>query len=103
MAAAQDSESNNSPQPTASLQHSNTWNTLGLMLQALRRKFLRRSMLFPSLACTFYEETDALVAEQTAASPQYDLLIRGGHVIDPSQDLSADIDIAIRQGKVAHI
>jgi dihydroorotase len=31
------------------------------------------------------------------------LLIRGGRVIDPSQGLSADRDVAIRQGKIARI
>jgi dihydroorotase len=55
------------------------------------------------LTCTLYEEAEPLVAEQTGTSPQYDLLVRGGHVIDPSQNLSADVDIAIRQGKIARI
>jgi hypothetical protein len=73
------------------------------MLLSSRRQFLRRNVLLPSLTCTLYEQTGTLLAEQTAASQQYDLLIRGGHVIDPSQDLSADVDIAIRQGKVARL
>ncbi len=73
------------------------------MLLTSRRRFLGRSILLPSLTCTLYEQTGPLLAQQTGASPQYDLLIRGGHVIDPSQDLSADVDIAIRQGKVRRI
>ncbi len=33
----------------------------------------------------------------------YDLLLRGGHVIDPSQDLDAVADVAFADGKVAAI
>jgi dihydroorotase len=73
------------------------------MLRKSRRQFLRRSILLPYLTCTLYEQTGPLLAQQTGPSPQYDLLIRGGHVIDLSQELSADVDIAIRQGKVARI
>lgn len=38
-----------------------------------------------------------------SAAPQYELLIRGGHVVDPWQNLSAVRDVAIAQGKVARI
>lgn len=68
-----------------------------------RRRFLRRSVLLPSLTCTFYGNGDLLLAQQAGASPQYDLLVRGGRVVDPSQNLSAEVDIAIRSGKVARI
>jgi dihydroorotase len=44
-----------------------------------------------------------MLAAQRAAAPAYDLLIRGGRVIDPSQGLSAETSIAVRQGKVARI
>jgi dihydroorotase len=33
----------------------------------------------------------------------YDLLIKGGHVLDPGQDLDAPLDIAITGGKIAKI
>jgi dihydroorotase len=33
----------------------------------------------------------------------YDLLIKGGHVLDPGQDLDAALDIAIAGGKIAKI
>jgi len=33
----------------------------------------------------------------------YDLILRGGHVIDPSQELDAVIDVAFSVGKVAQI
>lgn len=45
----------------------------------------------------------ALLSTQALAAPQYDLLVRGGRLIDPSQELSAERDVAIRAGKVAAI
>ena len=57
-----------------------------------RRQFLRRTIFAPSL-----------LSAQTGGKPAYDLLIRGGRVIDPSQNLSAETSIAIRQGKIARI
>lgn len=49
-----------------------------------------RWLLIP-LAC-------ALVA---AAQPSYDLLLRGGHVIDPKNGISARRDVAVKDGKIA--
>ncbi len=37
------------------------------------------------------------------AQPQYDLLIKGGHVIDPKNGISAVRDVAIAEGKIAEI
>ena len=37
------------------------------------------------------------------AQQQYDLLLRGGHVIDPKNKISAVRDVAIRDGKVAAV
>jgi len=33
----------------------------------------------------------------------YDLLLKGGHVIDPSQDLRGALDIAVQNGKIAKV
>jgi dihydroorotase len=33
----------------------------------------------------------------------YDLLLKGGHVIDPSQDLRGALDIAVEDGKIARV
>jgi dihydroorotase len=44
-----------------------------------------------------------LFAPAVYAQPQYDLLLRGGHVIDPKANLSAVRDVAIRDGKVAAV
>jgi len=64
---------------------------------------LTRTILLPSLVCKLYEQAEPLLAAQTGGAPAYDLLIRGGRVIDPSQGLSAELDVAIRQGKVARV
>jgi dihydroorotase len=39
----------------------------------------------------------------TAAEPKYDVLLRGGHVIDPRSHLSAVRDVAIAGGKIAAV
>lgn len=39
----------------------------------------------------------------STAGKQYDLLIRGGRVVDPSQDLDAARDVAIAGGKIAKV
>jgi len=38
-----------------------------------------------------------------AAEPKYDLLLHGGHLIDPRNGVSADRDVAIAGGKVAAV
>jgi dihydroorotase len=45
----------------------------------------------------------ALAASARAAEPKYDLLLRGGHVIDPKNGVSAVRDVAIAAGKVAAV
>ena len=33
----------------------------------------------------------------------YDLLLKGGNVIDPSQDLRCALDVAVEDGKIARV
>jgi len=40
---------------------------------------------------------------QLAHAQQYDLLLKGGHVIDPRNNISAVRDVAIRDGKIAAV
>jgi dihydroorotase len=47
------------------------------------------------------EEAQPLLAQRGGAA--YDMLVRGGRLIDPSQNLSLETDIAIRDGKVVRI
>ena len=38
-----------------------------------------------------------------AAQPRYDLLLKGGHVIDPLNEINRPRDVAVHEGKVARI
>lgn len=38
-----------------------------------------------------------------AQAQQYDLLLRGGHVVDPRNQLSALRDVAIRDGRIVRV
>jgi len=49
-----------------------------------------RSLLFVLISCA-------------AAQTQYDLVLKGGHVIDPKNNISAVRDVAISQGKIAAV
>jgi len=60
------------------------------------------SLLKKLLACS------ALVLASTAAAsaqplPAYDLLLRGGHVIDDKNHIDAVMDVAIKDGKIAKV
>src|SRR3981081_3398868 len=44
-----------------------------------------------------------LIAGYAAAQPRYDLLLKGGHVIDAKNNISAIRDVAIAQGKIAAV
>ena len=68
-----------------------------------RRQFLKQTAIGSSLVCSLVNEWQDLLATQTQAMPRYDLLIKGGQVIDPSQKLSAERDIAISGSKVARV
>src|SRR5262249_33264644 len=45
----------------------------------------------------------ATAALAPGAEPKYDLLLKGGHVIDPKSSLSAVRDVAIAGGKIAAV
>src|SRR6185503_14667418 len=38
-----------------------------------------------------------------AQQPSYDLLLKGGHVIDPKNNISKVLDVAIAEGKIARV
>src|SRR3954449_10451483 len=44
-----------------------------------------------------------VAASGLAAQPYYDLLLKGGHVIDPKNRISAVRDVAIKDGKIAAV
>ncbi len=39
----------------------------------------------------------------SAQSPHYDLLLKGGHVIDPANHIDDARDVAVSQGKIAAV
>ena len=44
-----------------------------------------------------------LIVSSAVAQPRYDLLLKGGHVIDAKNQISAVRDVAISQGKIAAV
>ncbi len=67
-----------------------------------RRHFLKQS-LAGSLVCSWLARDHPTLRAQTASSQPYDLLVKGGKLVDPSQGLSAVRDVAISGDKVARI
>jgi dihydroorotase len=67
-----------------------------------RRRFLWQALVGP-LAFGAAEECLGLLRASDAESPRYDLLIKGGQVVDPSQKLSAIRDIAIAGKKISRV
>jgi len=57
-----------------------------------RREFLAGSAAF-ALACS----------ARSASEPEFDLLLKGGHLIDPRNGLSAARDVAVHDGRVAAV
>jgi dihydroorotase len=77
------------------------------MSQSSRREFLSRigsaAIAIPALREPFgtgFQQTPPTGGNPTA---QFDLLIAGGRVIDPSQKLSAERDVAIAGGRIARV
>ncbi|MCX6620903.1 MAG: amidohydrolase/deacetylase family metallohydrolase, partial [Acidobacteria bacterium] len=44
-----------------------------------------------------------MLAASVPASPRYDLLLKGGHVIDAKNGINAARDVAIRNGRIAAV
>ena len=78
-----------------------------------RREFLGQigsaAMAVPALKGLGRERPETAAFQSQSASPgatpavAYDLLIAGGHVIDPAQNLSAERDVAIAGGRIARV
>jgi dihydroorotase len=62
------------------------------MIVASTVETMRRTVL------TFFVAVCAITAQQ-----RYDLLLKGGHVIDPKNNLSKPMDVAIAGGKIAQV
>jgi dihydroorotase len=72
------------------------------MPHATRRNILKRTAI-GSLVCGFSAAASDLLGAQTRPGARYDLLIKGGRVVDPSQGDSADRDIAISGQTIARV
>ena len=68
----------------------------------LRRDFLQHTVA-GSLFCSLAKGWSHLLAAQGPSTAPYDLLVKGGRVVDPAQALSAERDLAISGHKVARI
>jgi dihydroorotase len=70
----------------------------------LRTAKMRKTVRFSLLAGIFLW---ALVAKAQApeqqAPPRYDLLLKGGHVIDPANGIDAKMDVGISSGRIAAV
>src|SRR5437763_7415918 len=55
------------------------------------------------MAVALIPASRASAQAQAQQERPYDLLLRGGHVIDPANGLSAVADVAIKRGKVAAV
>jgi dihydroorotase len=73
------------------------------MRETSRWTILKQTTLAGSLVCALDSTSPELLLAQTRPEPRYDLLIRDGRVIDPSQKLSAERDIGIVGQKIAAI
>jgi dihydroorotase len=68
-----------------------------------RRSFLKRTAITPSLVCGLAAGWEDLLQAQQRPAFRYDLVVKGGRVVDPSQSLSAPRDIAVSGTKIARL
>ncbi len=68
-----------------------------------RRVFLRQTMVGSTLLCSLVPEWEQLLGSQKQVSASYDLVVKDGWAVDPSQGLSARRDMAISGHKIARV
>lgn len=68
-----------------------------------RRRFLVRSLAGTSLVYSWFSADSSSLRAQTGRSYRYDLAVKGGTVIDPSQGLSGQRDVAVSGHRVAQV
>ena len=68
-----------------------------------RRKFISRTAIGSSLICNLFSGSEESLKGQITGTAAYDLLIKGGRVVDPAQGLSQECDVAISGGKIAQV
>ena len=73
------------------------------MRHTARRHFLWQILAESGLVCGVLYAARGMLRAQTTSSYRYDLLVKGGKVVDPSQGLSAERDVAISGHRVARV
>jgi dihydroorotase len=68
---------------------------------ATRRKFLTRTTVGSALVCN--TGAAGMLQAQARQPAKYDLLIRGGYLVDPSQGIAGERDVAISGRQVARV
>ena len=74
-----------------------------MMRRGGRRHFLWQTLAGSTLVCGILRSAGEMLRSQTKSSYRYDLLVKGGKVVDPSQGLSAERDVAISGHRVARV
>ncbi len=67
-----------------------------------RRSFVRQAAAGP-LICSLAAGFEDLLGAQAPPAPAYDLVVRGGRVIDPAQGLSGVRDVAVNGTSIARL
>ena len=67
------------------------------------RREICRQAIVGSLVCSLAGNWQGLLGAESQNESRYDLLIKGGRVVDPSQQLSAVKDIGISGRRVARV
>ena len=73
------------------------------MTKHSRREFLTRTAITPSLVCGLAAGWESRLQAQARTAPRYDLIVKGGRVIDPSQSISGMRDVAVSGTKIARV
>ena len=68
-----------------------------------RREFFLRSVGPLVVGAATSSPEQLLSAQSRSSSHSYDLVVKGGHVVDPSQSLSARRDVAVSGSKIARL
>ena len=64
-------------------------------MRSLRQSYLNLALIATAIL--------VLASPSAAQTPSYDLLLKGGHVIDPANNLDAVLDVAVTGGKIAAV
>jgi dihydroorotase len=68
-----------------------------------RREFLKQTAIGSSLLCGLATGQGGLLRAQDQPSYRYELVVKGGRLVDPSQGISGPRDIAVSGSKVARV